>query len=36
MLDTTTGAGARAYSRLREEMIIWLTTVRSDGSLPVW
>ncbi len=39
MLDTTTEAGARAESRLREEMIIWLTTVRSDGqpqSVPVW
>jgi PPOX class probable F420-dependent enzyme len=33
MLDTTTEA------RLREEEIIWLTTVRSDGqpqSVPVW
>ncbi len=39
MLDTTTDAGARAESRLREEMIIWLTTVLSDGqpqSVPVW
>ena len=39
MLDTTTEAGARAYSRLREEEIIWLTTARSDGqpqSVPVW
>ncbi len=39
MLDTTTGAGSRADRRLREEGIIWLTTVRSDGqpqSVPVW
>ena len=39
MLDTTSEAGAHAEARLREEMIIWLTTVRSDGqpqSVPVW
>ena len=39
MLDTTTEAGARADRRLREELMIWLTTVRSDGqpqSVPVW
>ena len=39
MLDTTTEAGRRAERRLREEGIIWLTTVRSDGqpqSVPVW
>lgn len=39
MLDTTTDAGARANERLREEIVIWLTTVRSDGqpqSVPVW
>jgi PPOX class probable F420-dependent enzyme len=39
MLDTTTEAGFRADSRLREEIMIWLTTVRSDGqpqSVPVW
>ncbi len=39
MLDTASKAGARADRRLREEMIIWLTTVRSDGqpqSVPVW
>jgi PPOX class probable F420-dependent enzyme len=38
MLDTTTEAGARAKRRLREEIMIWLTTVRSDGqpqSVPV-
>jgi PPOX class probable F420-dependent enzyme len=39
MLDTTTEAGARADERLREEIMIWLTTVRADGqpqSVPVW
>jgi PPOX class probable F420-dependent enzyme len=39
MLDTTTDAGARADRRLREEIMIWLTTVHSDGqpqSVPVW
>ena len=39
MLDTTTEAGGRAEGRLRDEGIIWLTTVRSDGqpqSVPVW
>ena len=39
MLDTAGEAGARAEARLWEEMIIWLTTVRSDGqpqSVPVW
>lgn len=39
MLDTTTGAGARADRRLREEEVAWLTTVRPDGqpqSVPVW
>jgi PPOX class probable F420-dependent enzyme len=39
MLDTATGAGARAERRLREDGIIWLTTVRSDSqpqSVPVW
>jgi len=39
MLDTTTEAGDRADRRLREETMIWLTTVRSDGqpqSVPVW
>jgi PPOX class probable F420-dependent enzyme len=39
MLDTTTDAGGRANRRLREEIIAWLTTVRSDGqpqSVPVW
>lgn len=39
MLDATTEAGGRAERRLREEQIIWMTTVRSDGqpqSVPVW
>jgi predicted pyridoxine 5'-phosphate oxidase superfamily flavin-nucleotide-binding protein len=39
MLDTTTEAGARAERRLWEEIMTWLTTVRSDGqprSVPVW
>ena len=39
MLDTTTEARARAERRLREGIVIWLTTVRSDGqpqSVPVW
>jgi PPOX class probable F420-dependent enzyme len=39
MLDTTTEAGARADERLRQEIMIWLTTVRADGqpqSVPVW
>ena len=39
MLDTTTEAGGRAEGRLRDEGIIWLTTVRADGqpqSVPDW
>lgn len=39
MLDITTEAGGRAERRLREEQIIWMTTVRSDDqpqSVPVW
>ncbi|MEJ7816893.1 MAG: TIGR03667 family PPOX class F420-dependent oxidoreductase [Rubrobacter sp.] len=39
MFDTTTEAGKRAESRLREEEISWMTTVRSDGqpqTVPVW
>ncbi|MBI3978338.1 MAG: TIGR03667 family PPOX class F420-dependent oxidoreductase [Chloroflexi bacterium] len=38
-LDTTTEFGSRVARRLREEPIIWLTTVRSDGApqpSPVW
>ncbi len=39
MLDTSTEAGARGEARLRQELIIWFTTVRPDGqpqSVPVW
>ena len=39
MIDTKTEAGARAEGRLRDEVMIWLTTVRSDGqpqSSAVW
>ena len=39
MLDTTTEAGARAEGRLRDEEVVWMTTVRPDGqpqSVPVW
>jgi PPOX class probable F420-dependent enzyme len=39
MLDTTSEAGARAEARLREDTIIWLTTVCCEGqsqSVPVW
>lgn len=39
LLDTSTEFGLRAARRLREESIIWLTTVRSDGTpepSPVW
>ena len=39
MFDTTTEAGKRAESRLKEEEIAWMTTVRSDGqpqTVPVW
>ena len=39
MLDTGTEFGSRAARRLREELIIWLTTVRGDGlpqPSPVW
>jgi PPOX class probable F420-dependent enzyme len=39
LFDTTTDAGKRAESRLKEEEIAWMTTVRSDGqpqTVPVW
>jgi PPOX class probable F420-dependent enzyme len=39
MIDTTTEFGARAARRLRDESIVWLTTVRHDGRpqpSPVW
>jgi PPOX class probable F420-dependent enzyme len=38
-LDTSSEFGARVERRLREELIIWLTTVREDGTpqpSPVW
>lgn len=38
-IDTTTDFGKRVERRLREETIIWLTTVRRDGTpqpAPVW
>jgi PPOX class probable F420-dependent enzyme len=38
-LDTSTEFGKRAERRLREEEVIWLTTVRQDGTpqpTPVW
>jgi len=39
MLDLTTEQGRTAERRLREEEIVWLTTVRRDGqpqAVPVW
>lgn len=39
MVDTNTTAGKLAEQRLREEEIIWLTTVSPNGqpqSVPVW
>lgn len=38
-IDTSTDFGKRAATRLREETVIWLTTVRRDGTpqpTPVW
>jgi PPOX class probable F420-dependent enzyme len=38
-IDTSTDFGKRAVRRLREEDVIWLTTVRRDGTpqpTPVW
>jgi PPOX class probable F420-dependent enzyme len=38
-IDTTTDFGKRVERRLREETMIWLTTVRRDGTpqpAPVW
>jgi PPOX class probable F420-dependent enzyme len=38
-IDTSTDFGKRATRRLREEEVIWLTTVRRDGTpqpTPVW
>lgn len=39
LLDPSNPEHARADERLREELVIWLTTVRADGqpqSVPVW
>jgi PPOX class probable F420-dependent enzyme len=39
MLDTTTPKGRRAATRLAEEKVVWLTTVRPSGrpqTSPVW
>jgi PPOX class probable F420-dependent enzyme len=38
-IDTTTDFGKRVERRLREEAVVWLTTVRRDGTpqpTPVW
>ncbi len=38
-IDTSTAFGARVARRLRDEQVIWLTTVRADGTpepSPVW
>jgi PPOX class probable F420-dependent enzyme len=38
-IDTSTDFGKRAAERLRKEEVIWLTTVRRDGTpqpTPVW
>lgn len=38
-IDTSTEHGQRAEQRLRDEQIIWLTTVRGDGQpvpIPIW
>ena len=39
MLDWTTESGRRAEQRLKQEQVVWLTTVNADGqpqSSPVW
>ncbi len=39
MSDTPIPTGSRPDRRLREELIVWLTTVRADGqpqTSPVW
>jgi PPOX class probable F420-dependent enzyme len=39
MIDLATEAGARAAARLRDELILWLTTVTAAGqpqTSPVW
>jgi PPOX class probable F420-dependent enzyme len=38
-IDTSTEFGARVARRLRDEIVMWLTTVRADGSpdpSPIW
>jgi PPOX class probable F420-dependent enzyme len=38
-IDTSTEFGARVARRLRDETVMWLTTVRADGSpdpSPIW
>jgi PPOX class probable F420-dependent enzyme len=38
-IDTSTPFGQRVVQRLREDVVIWLTTVRADGTpepSPVW
>ena len=38
-IDTSTDYGQRVQQRLRDESIIWLTTVRADGQpipVPIW
>lgn len=39
MVDITSESGARLHRELQDELIVWLTTVRSDGQpqpVPVW
>ena len=39
MIDATTSIGARVAERLRDDLILWLTTVTPDGqpqASPVW
>jgi len=39
MIDLSTDFGARVARRLDDEIMIWLTTVRADGTpqpSPVW
>jgi PPOX class probable F420-dependent enzyme len=39
VIDPSTDEGRKAAGRLEDELVIWLTTVRSDGlpqSSPVW
>jgi len=39
LIDTSTSLGRRAEQRLRDEMVVWLTTISTDGRpipVPVW